>query len=356
MKRKLQLMVTLCLCAFWGINAYAIESLPISYKGPWQNPVIEGFTATLGSVDNTTSGVSGVFSKATNFFQIEFSENPAAMSYRVRTGSSTSTFKFEVSESANGSSWKVIKTYTELANTTDSNSKMAAVSANPSLEKCDLKPDTRFVKWTLVERQASGGTSIYLSDVNIIPNATTESPKFISLFNNSTPKEEIANEGKVTPTTSTTSVNFAFDKLVFINDYSQIKINNGTSDIAISPYFYSVANKPADYANNIYSCTDSEYLIRISNLVFAEGETYTITVPASNIVDIYGNSLANDINYTFGVGGGTSVNDIKTEKEIQSVEYYTLTGIKVEQPVSGVSVKKVIYTDGSNDVSKIMKQ
>ena len=51
----------------------------------------------------------------------------------------------------------------------------------------------------------------------------------------------------------------------------------------------------------------------------------------------------------------TGVEDVAASKQVASVEYYSVSGIKNAEPVDGVNIKVVRYTDGSLQTSKFVK-
>jgi len=54
-------------------------------------------------------------------------------------------------------------------------------------------------------------------------------------------------------------------------------------------------------------------------------------------------------------GEQTGVEDVAASKQVASVEYYSISGIKNAEPVDGVNFKVVRYTDGSLQTSKFVK-
>ena len=54
-------------------------------------------------------------------------------------------------------------------------------------------------------------------------------------------------------------------------------------------------------------------------------------------------------------GEQTGVEDVAASKQVASVEYYSVSGIKNAEPVDGVNIKVVRYTDGSLQTSKFVK-
>ena len=51
----------------------------------------------------------------------------------------------------------------------------------------------------------------------------------------------------------------------------------------------------------------------------------------------------------------TGIEDVAASKQVASVEYYLVSGIKNAEPVDGVNIKVVRYTDGSLQTSKFVK-
>ena len=54
-------------------------------------------------------------------------------------------------------------------------------------------------------------------------------------------------------------------------------------------------------------------------------------------------------------GEQTGIEDVAASKQVASVEYYSVSGIKNAEPVDGVNIKVVRYTDGSLQTSKFVK-
>lgn len=54
-------------------------------------------------------------------------------------------------------------------------------------------------------------------------------------------------------------------------------------------------------------------------------------------------------------GEQTGVEDVAASKQVASVEYYSVSGIKNAEPVDGVNIKVVRYTDSSLQTSKFVK-
>ena len=67
------------------------------------------------------------------------------------------------------------------------------------------------------------------------------------------------------------------------------------------------------------------------------------------------NNMPFDILKLIEEGEQTGVEDVAASKQVASVEYYSVSGIKNAEPVDGVNIKGVRYTDGSLQTSKFVK-
>ena len=67
------------------------------------------------------------------------------------------------------------------------------------------------------------------------------------------------------------------------------------------------------------------------------------------------NNMPFDILKVIEEGEQTGVEDVAASKQVASVEYYSVSGIKNAEPVDGVNIKVVRYTDGSLQTSKFVK-
>ena len=67
------------------------------------------------------------------------------------------------------------------------------------------------------------------------------------------------------------------------------------------------------------------------------------------------NNMPFDILKLIEEGEQTGVEDVAASKQVASVEYYSVSGIKNAEPVDGVNIKVVRYTDGSLQTSKFVK-
>ena len=52
----------------------------------------------------------------------------------------------------------------------------------------------------------------------------------------------------------------------------------------------------------------------------------------------------------------TAIEELSAGKEIVETEYYTLQGVKVDEPQKGVMIIRVIYSDGTSDSLKTIKK
>lgn len=52
----------------------------------------------------------------------------------------------------------------------------------------------------------------------------------------------------------------------------------------------------------------------------------------------------------------TAIEELSAGKEIVGTEYYTLQGVKVDEPQKGVMIIRVIYSDGTSDSLKTIKK
>ena len=51
----------------------------------------------------------------------------------------------------------------------------------------------------------------------------------------------------------------------------------------------------------------------------------------------------------------TGIEDTAVKSEVVKIEYYTLDGMKVDEPVEGISIRRVVYVDGRTATEKIIK-
>ena len=51
----------------------------------------------------------------------------------------------------------------------------------------------------------------------------------------------------------------------------------------------------------------------------------------------------------------TGIEDTAVKSEVVRIEYYTLDGMKVDEPVKGISIRRVVYADGRTATEKIIK-
>ena len=67
------------------------------------------------------------------------------------------------------------------------------------------------------------------------------------------------------------------------------------------------------------------------------------------------NNMPFDILKLIEEGEQTGIEDVAASKQVASVEYYSVSGIKNAEPVDGVNIKVVRYTDGFLQTSKFVK-
>ena len=67
------------------------------------------------------------------------------------------------------------------------------------------------------------------------------------------------------------------------------------------------------------------------------------------------NNMPFDILKLIEEGEQTGVEDVAASKQVASVEYYSVSGIKNAEPVDGLNITVVRYTDGSLQPSKFVK-
>ena len=59
--------------------------------------------------------------------------------------------------------------------------------------------------------------------------------------------------------------------------------------------------------------------------------------------------------FTIGANNMTSVNELDSDKAVASVDYYNLTGQRIERPENGVTLVITTYTDGTRTTTKVIK-
>lgn len=53
----------------------------------------------------------------------------------------------------------------------------------------------------------------------------------------------------------------------------------------------------------------------------------------------------------------SSVESIETPKgDVVAVEYYDLNGIRLAEPADGISIRRIIYSDGTAETGKVIKK
>lgn len=101
----------------------------------------------------------------------------------------------------------------------------------------------------------------------------------------------------------------------------------------------------------------------------SDGKTYTIDTQKHwyTNVEVYLNSLVEDIvraqnqdainsvNEYYPACVSASVNTIESGQDVAKVKYYTTNGIETKEPLPGVSIRKIVYTNGRTLTDKIIK-
>ena len=59
--------------------------------------------------------------------------------------------------------------------------------------------------------------------------------------------------------------------------------------------------------------------------------------------------------FSIGANNMTSVNELDDAKAIASVDYYNLTGQRIERPENGVTLVITTYIDGTRTTTKVIK-
>ena len=52
----------------------------------------------------------------------------------------------------------------------------------------------------------------------------------------------------------------------------------------------------------------------------------------------------------------TELGDISIEGDVERIEYYDLNGIRLDSPVHGINIRRIIYTSGKVVVDKVVKR
>lgn len=85
-------------------------------------------------------------------------------------------------------------------------------------------------------------------------------------------------------------------------------------------------------------------------------------------IECYINSLVDDIMYAGNLGGEsnyeeywpmgvtTDVETVAVESQIDFIEYYDLQGRKVAEPENGICIRRIVYTNGTSTVDKVIKR
>jgi hypothetical protein len=101
----------------------------------------------------------------------------------------------------------------------------------------------------------------------------------------------------------------------------------------------------------------------------ADAKTYTLDPRGwyTNI-EVYINSLVEEImktgnadaqssvdEYYPAISGSTAIHTIAQSSEIKAVEYYDLKGTRLAAPGTGISIRRILYSDGRIEVDKVLK-
>lgn len=84
-------------------------------------------------------------------------------------------------------------------------------------------------------------------------------------------------------------------------------------------------------------------------------------------VELYANSLVEDImkngnkdavsgvDEYYPVVKNSGIDDVEVSGDIENVEYYDIRGVRVEEPVKGISIRRTIYTSGRIVTDKVVR-
>ena len=136
-----------------------------------------------------------------------------------------------------------------------------------------------------------------------------------------------------------------------------------SADIA-TLYAYPQADTRTSYAtpstvtvikSSAFDCAEKLEELRINEGV--EAITNSMCYGDKGLLKLYLPSTVKtiDVGAFDEEGEQTGVEDVAASKQVASVEYYSISGIKNAEPVDGVNIKVVRYTDGSLQTSKFVK-
>ena len=114
--------------------------------------------------------------------------------------------------------------------------------------------------------------------------------------------------------------------------------------------FNSVENLPGFEARAAFTVNFASVFREDGDIVPTIGDDSPSYVPGGG-----DNNMPFDILKLIEEGEQTGVEDVAASKQVDSVEYYSVSGIKNAEPVDGVNIKVVRYTDGSLQTSKFVK-
>ena len=51
----------------------------------------------------------------------------------------------------------------------------------------------------------------------------------------------------------------------------------------------------------------------------------------------------------------SSLQKVEIRGEVERIEYYDLSGIRLSEPVRGINIRRTVFTDGSSVTDKVIK-
>lgn len=127
--------------------------------------------------------------------------------------------------------------------------------------------------------------------------------------------------------------------------YATVKVTEGdaTSSSTVGTSFADISSGGAYYVDGNPST-----------------QTYTITADCSYIsisrsggTTMYIQSIV--VTRAESTGSSDAISSVATDSEVVSVEYYTLSGAKVAEPVKGINIVRTTYSNGQVVTSKVIK-
>ncbi len=124
---------------------------------------------------------------------------------------------------------------------------------------------------------------------------------------------------------------------------------------------------PTSYTNDIlleYTPSPGEYVMTLPSIPANNGNSWMLYDNGALKVDLAANSPLSytttlssaDMRFKWGISTVTSVENINNNANVVDVRYYTLTGIEIQQPTSGIFIKKTTYNNGAVETTKIFKK